>query len=378
MTDDKTMNSTAWVKSTMDSLEIPPDHVSDTLSAPPTLPKPLPKGSRLPNHFDTVKDFITETDEKAEERQGTPEHTVHDIIEPYMDELDQLLLEPDMTTERAHFLVSAYANIKRTIDQPFHEKMSTHGLAIAADEQLKARLHPQKQLHPFQQDSVGRMKHLEQTIGGAMLCDDMGLGKTLQIIALIVANPVKTTLVVVPPTIIEQWQKALDENVTGLRTFSYYREGRTSTFDDGYQSSRKTSLEIADYDVVLTSYNILSMEYVAHVDFQERMSKLREGVSAASPARGMCALFDVPWGRMVLDEAHRIRNTDTVLHKSACLLTAEYRIFCTGTPFQNTYASVYAAFKFLRLHPWNNKSTFENVGHLTPPTLVNTHSDPAI
>ena len=41
---------------------------------------------------------------------------------------------------------------------------------------------------------------------GGFLCDEMGLGKTVQLVATMIANPVPRTLIIVPKSIVTQWQ----------------------------------------------------------------------------------------------------------------------------------------------------------------------------
>ena len=41
---------------------------------------------------------------------------------------------------------------------------------------------------------------------GGFLCDEMGLGKTVQLVATMIANPVSRTLIIVPKSIVTQWQ----------------------------------------------------------------------------------------------------------------------------------------------------------------------------
>ena len=58
------------------------------------------------------------------------------------------------------------------------------------------------------------------------------------------------------------------------------------------------------------------------------------------------------WGRIILDEAHGIKNPRTVVSKACCMLRAESRWCVTGTPIQNSLSDVYGLLKFLRHEPW--------------------------
>lgn len=62
----------------------------------------------------------------------------------------------------------------------------------------------------------------------------------------------------------------------------------------------------------------------------------------------------INWSRIVLDEAHRIKERTTSTARSAFGLTAEYRWCLTGTPLQNRVGDVYSLLRFLRLKPYSN------------------------
>ncbi|KAG5502808.1 hypothetical protein JKF63_04576 [Porcisia hertigi] len=60
----------------------------------------------------------------------------------------------------------------------------------------------------------------------------------------------------------------------------------------------------------------------------------------------------IKWGRVILDEAHRIKGRTTSTARSAFALAAEYRWCLTGTPLQNRVGDLYSLLRFLRMHPY--------------------------
>lgn len=70
-------------------------------------------------------------------------------------------------------------------------------------------------------------------------------------------------------------------------------------------------------------------------------------------------LFRIRWDRLVLDEAHMIRNHSTAVSKGCCELRAEKRWGLTGTPIQNKHMDVYSMLKFLRVTPFDDLPTFQ-------------------
>lgn len=71
------------------------------------------------------------------------------------------------------------------------------------------------------------------------------------------------------------------------------------------------------------------------------------------------SLFRIRWDRVVLDEAHQIRNHTTAVSKGCCELRANTRWGLTGTPIQNKHMDVYSMLKFLRLTPFDELPTFK-------------------
>jgi SNF2 family DNA or RNA helicase len=62
------------------------------------------------------------------------------------------------------------------------------------------------------------------------------------------------------------------------------------------------------------------------------------------------------WKRVILDEAHCIKNSSTVVSRACCLLQAERHWCVSGTIIQNSLDDVYALFKFLNHQPWCENS----------------------
>lgn len=149
-------------------------------------------------------------------------------------------------------------------------------------------------LKPYQHVGVKWMVSMErQTSGptGGFLCDEMGLGKTVQIIATILKNPKKHTLIVVPKSLVNQW----------LSEFKKFApEVNVGTYED----------QVLHRDVVIASYpSVYSKKSRLHM---------------------------VKWDRIVLDEAHEIRNRKTRTFKSVDSLHGSIRWVVTGTPVFNS------------------------------------------
>ena len=118
---------------------------------------------------------------------------------------------------------------------------------------------------------------------GGILADDMGLGKTVMTLGLVLANRGGPTLIVCPVSVLSNWELQSQEHVArgALRVLLYHGPNRD-----------RSPKRLKKYDVVVTSYSIAQSEHNPTSNKRKR----DEG------------LFGIEWHRIVLDEAHTIRN----------------------------------------------------------------------
>lgn len=170
-----------------------------------------------------------------------------------------------------------------------------------------------------------------------MLCDDMGLGKTVQSISLILSNPrglhaktaskdgepreCKATLVIAPLSLATQWEQEIKDKSPGLRVLKHHGPGRTSD-----------SHVFRDYDVIVTTYQTLSSEI----------------------KKDNSPLLGVKFWRVILDEAHTIKNKRSQMYQAACRVFADRRWCLTGTPVQNNIDELQALLQFIRVPPYDD------------------------
>ncbi|PKI85613.1 hypothetical protein MVES_000712 [Malassezia vespertilionis] len=237
---------------------------------------------------------------------------------------------------------------------------------------------------------------------GALLADDMGLGKTISIIALVAktfgearafgASPLprfnydsddepqligdsknrrtaeqarceglrcrsRATLLVCPLSVISNWESQIREHWAPDKqpsVYVYHGTGRTSD----------PSL-LADYDIVLTTYSTLGTEFanqsswIAAAGKGDRELELDSAnAKRRRPNEAPNTCQRIEWFRIVLDEAHIIKEARTWQSKSVCNLSASRRICLTGTPIQNKIDDLFALVLFMRLDPFSQRHTW--------------------
>ncbi|KAJ0173471.1 hypothetical protein K1T71_010620 [Dendrolimus kikuchii] len=173
---------------------------------------------------------------------------------------------------------------------------------------------------------------------GGILADDMGLGKTITMISLIVSDkennidyksndervgnkPPGGTLVVCPASLIQQWESEVQKHCS--------RYALTVCLHHGAARAQQPH-PLAAYDLVLTTYNIVQRD------------NEKNGV-----------LMRVNWRRVILDEAHIVRNHKSATSAGVSALVARRRWCLTGTPVQNKDLDLFALLKFLKCTPFD-------------------------
>ena len=135
-------------------------------------------------------------------------------------------------------------------------------------------------------------------IRGGFIADEMGLGKTIMMIGVIFANYLQRTLIVLPPVLINQWFNEIFR-ITGHKPLLYY----------GNQKKYISHDILSKRPIVITSYHTLHSKN--------------------------CILKDVYWSRVIFDEAHHLRNSQTACFKDCKKIKSRIRWLVTGTPIQN-------------------------------------------
>ncbi|KAF9009274.1 hypothetical protein BDZ89DRAFT_1229328 [Hymenopellis radicata] len=247
----------------------------------------------------------------------------------------------------------------------------TEDVEIDAEDAIVPGLKDGFRLLPHQIQGRNWMRGREDIKGkryGGILADDMG--KTIQTLVRIVEGKAKkadreagwsgSTLVVVPLAVMNQWVEEA-RRMTDLKVMSHHGTNRTAD-----------PLELKRHHIVVTTYDVIKSEYAAfkpEAKNESKKSKLKASrqdsdseaehfgrtLAKDKPKRAgkvKKATMEVKWWRVVLDEAHNIKNRSTKAAEACFGLEARFKWCLTGTPMQNDVLELFSLFKFLHVKPF--------------------------
>ncbi|KAL1334769.1 ISWI chromatin-remodeling complex ATPase CHR11 [Arachis hypogaea] len=171
----------------------------------------------------------------------------------------------------------------------------------------------------------------ENGING-ILADEMGLGKTLQTISLLgylyefrgIKGP---HMVVAPKSTLGNWMNEIRRFCPVLRAVKFLGN------PDERRHIREELLVAGKFDVCVTSFEMVIKE--------------------------KSALRRFSWRYIIIDEAHRIKNENSLLSKTMRLYNTNYRLLITGTPLQNNLHELWALLNFLLPEIFSSAETFD-------------------
>ena len=189
------------------------------------------------------------------------------------------------------------------------------------------------QMRQYQSDGLNWLNFLQTAGLGGCLADDMGLGKTIQTLAMLQYNrenlvptkrietqsdltlfnnpePKLTSLIIVPASLIYNWENEIKRFVPEMKVYSY----------KGNQRNKSTS-RFQNFDIVLSSYHTIRQDI--------------EIISSFS------------FHYIILDESQVIKNPASMLYRTVTRLKSEFKLVLTGTPVENSLTDLWTQLNFV-------------------------------
>ncbi|MBI5010875.1 MAG: ATP-dependent helicase, partial [Bacteroidia bacterium] len=185
----------------------------------------------------------------------------------------------------------------------------------------------------YQAEGLNWLAFLQSAGLGGCLADDMGLGKTIQTLALLQYNKENhkqvrreekgnqlllfgdettrlTTLIIVPASLIYNWENEIKRFVPGMRVCSH----------KGVQR-RKTTSVFSHYGIILSRYHTVRQD----IDF----------------------ISTFHFHYIILDESQVIKNPGSAIYRTMIRLKSDFKLVLTGTPVENSLTDLWSQLNFV-------------------------------
>ncbi len=207
---------------------------------------------------------------------------------------------------------------------------------LLSPDQIPVLMHPkglQCNMRQYQSDGLNWLNFLQTAGLGGCLADDMGLGKTIQTLALLQHNKENlfpgnqiaggsektlfktteaklTSLIIVPASLIYNWENEINRFVPGMTVYSYKGNLR-----------KKSTSYFQNFDIILSSYHTVRQD----IDLISSFS----------------------FHYIILDESQVIKNPASMLYRTVTRLKSEFKLVLTGTPVENSITDLWTQLNFV-------------------------------
>uniref|UniRef100_A0AAR2IYI5 DNA helicase n=1 Tax=Pygocentrus nattereri TaxID=42514 RepID=A0AAR2IYI5_PYGNA len=189
------------------------------------------------------------------------------------------------------------------------------------------------ELRDYQLDGLNWMAHSWCKGNSCILADEMGLGKTIQTISFLnylfhehqLYGPF---LLVVPLSTLTSWHREINLWAPQMNVVVYLGDINSRTMIRTHEWMHPQNKRLK-FNILLTTYEIL--------------------------LKDKSFLGNVSWAFIGVDEAHRLKNDDSLLYKTMIDFRSNHRLLITGTPLQNSLKELWSLLHFImpeKFHSW--------------------------
>lgn len=231
-----------------------------------------------------------------------------------------------------------------------------------ANEVSKASHHPSSEmlripqylfeyLLPFQKRSIHFFHSNRSNESGSILADEMGLGKTVQIISYLVSLSIATgqalkCLIICPVTLISHWMTEIRKIYPFFRVLILHSKfasdlkgvfNETVLYDDTSSEYENggSNINFKDSSSYMSKFYVNTIYITSYETYKMDHGRIIQKLQGFSNDISVC----------VLDEAHKIKNPNSIIHKTVLKLKEALNplfLLTTGTPLQNNLIELYA------------------------------------
>ena len=186
-------------------------------------------------------------------------------------------------------------------------------------------------LRPYQKEAVSFLHSLAREKLSGILADEMGLGKTISVLGFLLMQKLtgrfspeeRPPIVALPASLLYNWAHEAQRFCPGILLHLHAGPDRWKRFQ----------ALVSPPDLILTTFGTLRND-----------PQLAQGP---------------PFAALVMDEAHQVKNPDSLTHKALSQIPARLRIAVTGTPVENHLTDLWGLFALLMPGLLGSRSQFE-------------------
>ncbi|XP_061213452.1 chromodomain-helicase-DNA-binding protein 1-like, partial [Neopsephotus bourkii] len=197
--------------------------------------------------------------------------------------------------------------------------------------------HESLELRDYQLNGLNWLAHSWCKGNSCILADEMGLGKTVQTISFLnylfhehqLYGPF---LLVVPLSTLTSWQREIQTWAPQMNAVVYLGDIISRNMIRTHEWMHPQTKRLK-FNILLTTYEIL--------------------------LKDKSFLGGLNWVFIGVDEAHRLKNDDSLLYKTLIDFKSNHRLLITGTPLQNSLRELWSLLHFIMPEKFSSWEDFE-------------------